>query len=398
MSGKNRDLINAIVATPGGGSTIKQMDNEDFLDLWRFDAVFKSKGGYYDTHQLPEPAKQFLDNIIKGTNGQISAIRKNRVHYPIPIVHLIASSKLGASAGKSEGKYFIGINVATSFILNDLFCRMLSSCKILRQFGDPSKEGETQKINFAATTEIKELAIEKNPNENIIPRDSTRAILAQVLTSWATKFLSMHEYAHIVFGHVDYKENLLREGKSLSPMNSQTLEYDADCYAAQIAFREIIFAFENSTDVKDELRPFYADLEIIIFVWAYAIYSMYRLFQVSGVDEYTLHLNKYPHVGIRQRLMMTMMCTLVDREAKRDTRYSGTLDRVSGILKSVIEQAEKAFDEISNQGFCDGNIRFAFFSPKADSHFKAIHNHFDNVRSELEKFSYGTFSPFTPLR
>lgn len=396
MNGKNGDLINAIVATPEGGSAIIQMEKEDLLDLWRFDAVFKSKGGYYDTHQLQEPLKQLLDNIIKGTNGQISAIRKDRMHYPIPIVHIIASSKLGASAGKSEEKYFIGINLATWFILNDLFFRMLSSRNILKQFGDPSKEGETQKINFAAITELRDLAIEKNPNENVFPRDSTRAILAQFMTALAIKFLSMHEYAHVVFGHVDYKEKLLREGKSLSPLDSQTLEYDADCYASQIAFREMAYIFENSAEVKDELHPFYADLETIIFVWAYAIYSMYRLFQVFGVDEDTLHLNKYPHVGIRQRFMMTMTCTLLDMAAKRDTKYMGTLDKVSGILRNVIEQAERAFDEISNQGFCDGNIRFAF-SPKADSHYKKIHNHFDNVRPELEKFSYGTFSPFTPL-
>lgn len=85
-----------------------------------------------------------------------------------------------------------------------------------------------------------ELCICKNPKINAI---------AEYMAMFATKFVILHEYGHYLNGHCGYS---LSQGRnnfnfhlndkldiSLSPLQSQALEVDADCYAACFLLAEV---------------------------------------------------------------------------------------------------------------------------------------------------------------
>jgi len=379
------EVFNVLVPTIDGGVREISMSRAEYFSTIAFNYVFESKGGYINPSELPR--EEVLNNLIRGIRDHISNIRATRPEFPNPSVHIIRSLILGASAAKLEEEYYIGINLATRFLMEDLFYRMLSSNNILKQFGNPTLEADTQKVNYATNTELNELIKEKLPNEKIYPNDPSRAVLAEFLVAISIKYLSVHEYAHVIFGHVDYKMGLISEGKEINPLDNQTLEYDADAYAVKIALQEIFFLVENKGQVRDEIISFYEDIETAIFIWTFAIYSLYRLYQKHAIDENTIHLKSHPPVGVRQRIVFGMIRVLLDND-----KYRYLIPKLDYILSDVITQVEKAFEEISHQGLCKGNIRFAF-TPKADAHLKAIHNNWAEVRPRLEVFSYAKLAP-----
>ncbi|MER8377905.1 hypothetical protein NKI01_13690 [Mesorhizobium sp. M0815] len=112
---------------------------------------------------------------------------------------VLASEAINAYAGVLNGKYFVGISAAVIIFL----------------YGECGKAIGLTERPFSAENKRR------------------WSITAHAAVSVAR----FHEFAHIVNGHLDLRSHVGRD--ALSGLDNQTLEYDADSYAAQALFSRI---------------------------------------------------------------------------------------------------------------------------------------------------------------
>jgi hypothetical protein len=365
-------------------------------DRGQFDKCFKSKGGHFDYNTLIQP--EIFEFLLNGCRNDLNSIRTGRPNLPEVYFDFINNSSLNACAAKMEGRYFIGINIGTFFIISDLFFRMLATKNILTQYGDVSNEDDVKKIFNAQITDTNILFIAKDPNEAVAPKNIIRHHLAQVLTSFAIKFLVMHEYGHIIFGHLDYLENKtkncywneideIKNENELDSLFSQTLEMDADCYGIKIGVEQLIYYSENINSLKEELKHFYSPLESSLSLWFYSIYSLFRLFGYHNNDITKIKTTHHPQTGIRQHIVFATTHTIFQNKP-----YKELLSKIPALAVTTIQTVEKAFEEISMQGYDSKAIKIAYEN-ESQEHVVLLMRNWNNVRPELEKFAKGNLAP-----
>ncbi|MEJ6981576.1 hypothetical protein WG906_14005 [Pedobacter sp. P351] len=364
-----------------------------------FDSIFKESGGYFDPTVLIKP--ELLNNIINGSQLVIQNLQKGNAKLPDVFIAFIDNGVLNAAVTKNADKYFIGINIGTFFLLNDIFFRMLSNRHVLTDFGDCSKESEGNKIFNPQITDVDILFSAKEPSEKITPKDIKRFYLAQLLSSLAMKFLFLHEYAHIIYGHLDfyidstkactlvellYSENN-NDLKRIEPLISQTLEMDADCFAVNIAMQDILFITRNTSLIKEQISFFYNDLSTSLRIWLFAVYSLFRLFGASTPKETDLKRLSHPPPGIRQHIIFATMHTIF--QSKPETNI---LQDIPTICVNTLQEVEEAFQQISYSSLNSDAIRFAY-KQSSFEHVSFLLQHWNTVRPLLEKYAYANLAP-----
>jgi hypothetical protein len=123
-----------------------------------------------------------------------------------------------------------------------MFLRMMASRNVLPEIGDSKKEQNTHKLFNPQLTDLDQLFLSKhNDPPYITPADYQRQYFAATFTKTALNFLFDHECCHIFSGHVGYLVTSTgidsmdeQEGTFaiIDGLNRQTLEMDADAYAA----------------------------------------------------------------------------------------------------------------------------------------------------------------------
>jgi hypothetical protein len=363
---------------------------------FEFDKIFKHLGGLFDYKKLGRP--ELFEYPLNGAKDQINSLRLTNSKLPNVFINFIDSSLLNAVVSKNEYGYFIGLNTGTIFLLNDLFFRMLASPNILKEFGDISKECKTKKIYNAQITDLNLLFLAKETTEDVAPKDEIRFTLALLLSSFAIKFLIMHEYAHIIFGHVDYMGHTTNEFswneinydkntiKNIDSLFTQTCEMDADCFGVNIGMQELNIYFQNLPEVKDELKLFFKDIRVSLKLWIFSVYSMFRLFGYRDYNINDVKSYSHPPSGIRQHMIFASIYTIF--EAKKERLILDSIDEVVKVFSSV----EQAFEEISHQAYNHAAFKFAY-SSEARKHVSLLMSNWNNVRPHLEKYATGNLAP-----
>ncbi|MFA6151717.1 MAG: hypothetical protein WC716_10390 [Chitinophagaceae bacterium] len=362
-----------------------------------FDKCFKQKGGHFDYTTLVQP--KIFEFLLNGCRNDIKSIRTDNPNLPEVYFDFIKNTSLNACASKMDGKYFIGINIGTYFLISDLFFRMLATKTILPEYGDISNEDDVKKIFNAQITDTNILYVAKDPHEKVAPKGIVRHHLAQLLTSFAIKFLVMHEYGHIIYGHVDYLENKTKNcywseiaetnnDNKLDSLFSQTLEMDADCYGINIGITQLISYSENINKIKEELNKFYSPLESSLSLWFFSIYSLFRLFGYHNRDIEKMKVTHHPQSGIRQHIVFASTHTIFQSKP----HYKELLEKIPRLALKTIQTVEKAFEEISMQGYDSKAIKIAYERESQD-HVLFLMRNWNNVRPKLEKFAKGNLKP-----
>jgi hypothetical protein len=258
-----------------------------------FDEVTKQYGGRFHLKK-----NQFISSIlIEARQIGLDIIEDlNNYNSKLPDVNInfIDNNLFNAYSFKNNDSYYIGINKGTIINLYTFFNYILSFPNILNLFGNNEHE----------------ITPDYNPkylNEIIKPKDKQREIYAQGLFYYSTIFLTLHEYAHIINGHLDFinqKRNfifkIINSLQKNNKLNAQTLEFDADCYAANIGIKSIISRYQDNINLQEDKQPYFKSLEEAFFLWTFATYTVFRFL---GKNEYNLEkLDKYPHPspGFRQ--------------------------------------------------------------------------------------------------
>ncbi len=342
-----------------------------------------------------------LNDVIDVGNGLISSIRSRDNRLPDAYVNLVDEWTLNARTTKFNGKYFIGINAAAIVLLKVLFFRMLSNPKILISYGDILKEVESPKIHNAQITCIEHLYLQiddLNPLHFPVPKDPARKSIAEFLSYTAIKYLILHEYGHIVMGHLEYKNEVtnsfsfnevfcITDSKNqLNPLISQTLEMDADSYATNASLSDLQIIVENMGQLPDDVKFIYKNFKESFSLWVFSIYSFFRLFGNKKDSVEQLKTSFYPTTGMRQISMVTLIAKLYAQNGKKYT------DELFQIALQSSAQVEKSFAEISEQGIGLESIEFAV-RPEAKEHFGIVLKNWNNVRPHLEPFAKANLAP-----
>ena len=365
-------------------------------DIQQFNECFKLKGGHFNCQSTVIP--EVLESLLNSCRNDLISIQKDRPELPEVYLDFIDNTSLNACVSKMNGRYFIGLNIGTYILLSDLFFRMLSSKNILTEYGDISKENDALKLINAQITDINILFLSKDPDEKIAPKCEIRYHLAHLLTIFAIKFLVIHEYGHIIFGHLDYQNiktkncywneiSYEENEEKLDPLISQTLEMDADCYGVNKGIEMLIHYSENNNGLIDELKYFLSPLESSLSLWLFSIYSMFRLFGFKNKDISKLKTSFHPLTGIRQHIVFITAHTIF-----QNNQYKELLSKIPELEVSTIKSVEKAFEEISMQEYDIEAIKIAF-KKESQEHILLLLRNWNKVRPELEKFATGKLAP-----
>ena len=183
---------------------------------------------------IQERGKHFLENFL-----QLRSRGDGRASVSMDFIRRM---EIGAQATLAQEAPFIIINCGTVIRLKRFFDEALAHPGVLPRVGDPSKEtkGITDIFLNGPLDLEEEIARDGNWRR---PKDPYRAGYSRYLLRIACEYIIIHEFAHVAHGHLDWLEQLNREGRVASKLDRQTLEFDADNVAALNTFVRSIYVF-----------------------------------------------------------------------------------------------------------------------------------------------------------
>ena len=233
-----------------------------------------------------------------------------------------------------------------------------------------------------------------------MPKDKQRRHYAKGLFIFAIQNIIIHEFGHILNGHIDLK---METGNSFiyeitnfnekSELDSQTLEYDADCYAANIGIKTIMESYLIPEILHKDVRFCVDSLDGVS--WSFSAYSIFRLLGQGTYDLNKLDNYSHPYPGFRQYWVYSMITTFLE-----GTEYASLIeDKAKNTYTSIIE-FEKTIQIINKSpiqlDFINKVIGFPIqYASTKDGwdHMNKIIVNWNKIRPLLEPYSIGDLAP-----
>lgn len=374
----------------------------DSLDL-TFDLIFKRDGGIFRTD----------DHYIKNSTFEdgkrlINSIRSADPRTPPVYINLINNTSLNAVATKYKGQYFIGINAGVISLVESMFLRMLANPNILSDYGNPNKETAPEKIENAQFTCFRHYydVVGFNEKNHPVPKDVTRYQLAMLLSCFVIRFLTSHEYGHILCGHVGYGDSLfesfaMREyfnsnspDKKIRPLISQSLEVCADLYAFSTGINNILLALEEKkAGIKNGSEIFFNGIENSLKIWLFGIFTFWRLFGMYGFNTNSLKDYSHPPEQVRSLFYFRWL------EPQLITKNSIiSSNAAADIVDKVVRDVEMAFAEISKIEYNTKFIDSVNDNMEVIQHVLLIMENWDEARALTLPFAHIDLPPALNLK
>lgn len=219
----------------------------------------KHYGGLYLFEECePDRAKQALFRDVLGSIDFWQQEHRNggllRNDKPFPHVKgaIAWCTRINACAFKISDTLYITMCRGLYDIIRHACNRILCEPHVFSWLGDVSKEQAGRAKSFVHTDSML-----LHANDDIVPNNDLRRIAASYMAHTAREFLIMHEFRHLIAGHVEYYMealncNLINEGdfepadsSSRSNLIRQALEIEADCDAAFRRFELVLGPINN---------------------------------------------------------------------------------------------------------------------------------------------------------
>ena len=281
--------------------------------------------------QPESPSAKSYDQIRKRAETLVVSARENLPRLPHIHLDFVSNENINAFAFKSEGRYFIGLTYGTIYLLELIFMRMLSDSRLFDTIGNPNDESDNLPTLAGFLPEAKKM--HEAGNIAKLPKTQKRQHYAVYLFDQAVLFLLGHEIAHITLGHVDYRESkakaaMLAEMEWNAPDSEGMLE--RQCFEMQANMRSVFSRIESikltyNAHKSDNLKfPSWLDSNPseshLIFDWAFAMNSFFRLFGDVRFNTSQLTANSYPPLPLRRTMATT-------------TAYAAVMERWNPALK-----------------------------------------------------------------
>lgn len=355
-----------------------------------FDKAVKEKGGIFITDN---PQLNFKLNYYK-----TEAIHMlQRMHIPFTDIYFINNPNFNALATINKHIDFIGINLGTIFIIEDLFFRMMSHPQILPSVGDVSKEN-AKKIFNAKIVNAEQLLIAKPYQEAIQPNDQTRYFFAISLAKNAFLYIILHELGHLYSGHLHYVKNYSNnlmvvesndiDYKKLSELDYQTLELDADSYSLNNCIKYLLALGNNQNIIKNNFVSFFKTPYDITFNMCFSVQSIFTLYDINDYNPESFGQLKHPPIGIRQKHMALFLCQILEMIfGKQD------IEKFWDAVALGSGDSMQAFDFISESPVNHANFVNSFKEEIDKQHLDKILYNWQYVRPTLAKYSRIKLAP-----
>lgn len=228
-----------------------------------------------------------------------------------------------AKAGLVDGVDCIAVYLGLPHTLLNFFRAILGHRALLRHIGTSDSEGNTRyqpesKADFQTRVPA--------------PRDSTRARYALELCYCAFHFMYLHEFAHLFHGHI----NWLERNRGASPIQRQTLEFDADGFAGTDLLAAVLGNKKNGVNLRHAL-----------FTAIFAVYCVFRIFSKKLLEDDSAHRANHPPLIYRQRFFLGGLLEMAYEEKFIPMPEFGD------IFVQAMVQAEIAYSLLTNSSILD---------------------------------------------
>lgn len=359
-------------------------------------------GNEITTAQLPE--NHFLIHIDKRAK-EVCAMPQSLTNplRPIPEINNYWSTDMryNAVAEKQEdGRYWVGVNLGTVFILSDLFLRLLSHPNTFSHIGNAKEEVPPEELldyNLHDFTSRILMGIKYQEQLLILPKDPLRKEVAEYFIDICMQFIFQHEVAHIVNGHLDYIQSkngilpALSEAESVPNVGDvvrHTLEMDADSSSVNYFVNHWVDHYKRKREI-DRLAFLFEDPFIGMFHLAYVFYMAFRVFGPTHTDPNVFLINNHPPTRMRQHIIFaTISSILLSKYPEIDIKAS-----VEGLNKSVLA-AEIDYQNIT--GIPYGHTQayhFAVLTKNAMEYIQSLTDTWIDIHPELSAFAFRKLSP-----
>lgn len=332
------------------------------------------------TGELDETEAYILDTVQQAY-GALRIETANK--YPRVYIGIVNEYKFNAMAFKYNDYYFIGLNIGLFRIIKNFYNFLFSRNDVFKEI-DPTQEVNPEiNIDLSVIDNYIDTLGDLFGNydfEGLVPKSDERKKFAKIYATNAVLYLFLHEYGHIVHGHLDYsieknKNFNFSEATSRSTSNGslikQTLEMDADSFAA-------IRSIKISSDP--------VGWSGIALITGFSSIFMYQLLatKIESLDK--LEGYSHPLPVIRQSILMSMIHTFFNQfdENKAD-------EITDSILQTVLYEYKNVFVDILKLEK-DNLTLLSFTNPKVHKHQLDIMNAWNEVYDDLLKFTYGDIS------
>ena len=312
----------------------------------------------------------------------------------LPPIHFdfIKNSDVNAFAFKADGRYFIGVNYGTVYLLELLLTRMLADPRLFEMIGNPAEEDS----NLPPLTEYTPQA-DKMHNAGhtaTSPKTLPRQSYAAELFYSAIRFIVGHEIAHITFGHVDYIQTkngtaLVAESEWQKGGSPAQASFERQCIESQADMRSIHSAVET---LKLHHRHYQVQIPLwydsppserfLIFSWAFSMNTFFRLFGDIRFKPTELQDKKYPPISLRRVMATNTAYALIASNwnigLKQEALHS---------LQTAMKYSEYAFsiildEKISTEGLADA------YAPASHSYVKELIDYTSELQQKLTPYSF----------
>lgn len=347
-----------------------------------FDNAFRNFGGIYITdNSLYNRFFTRGNDYIKGIN------RFGEYLKPPPKVYFnyINNCNLNAKATITSNDHgLIGFNAGGFAIIYDLFLKILAHSETLKQIGNPNNEIYSSPIirnyysDFNRLTNFGDFNYDEY--KQIIPIDDNRKAFSLLLFDIAFEFLFNHEMTHILDGHIFFIQNNKGHCNNLT---FQTLEMDADCISISKILAHHVRKFKGMLEIPIGYKPFYNDINSVIFLIYYSISTLFRIIADNAVYK----LNDITDLGhskprVRQ---LSIAATIHEYFNKYFVELKSELDLK--MFSNVIIEIENNYKMLTGNLLEKSGYDEAF-SEKAKKQNTDILENWKAIRPELIKHSY----------
>lgn len=356
-----------------------------------FDHATAAFGGRFRREDAPERARNTYLDIQDRAQDLISAVRRDLPKLPDIHFDFILNGHINALAFKTSGRYFVGFNTGTVYMLRHVIGRMLSDARLFGHIGDPTAERNDLRplVDYAPDADL------MHAQEDLLtPRDPVRGAFADFVQDQAIMFLVGHELVHIVHGHVDYL-NVKRQQRVTAELGAfegwsneerlerQALEQDADRRSIFSRIDSLRFTFENPKRKAVPWRPDTKHPVELLVDWALSVHVLFRLFGDIRFSLTRLADTPYPPLPLRR-----VMCEAAAFWAVGSIFGSEWQPQAREALQRARNETELAFSVLLGEEPSPAGLEPAL-SKEAAAHATGLHRYWHaHLVKVLQPFAY----------
>lgn len=338
------------------------------------------------------PAESLYAEAEHAAKGMILSARANVPRLPEIYFDFIYNGNINAYAFNAEGRYFVGVTTGTLYMLQIVLGRMFAERALFPSYGTPNDEADDLPPLKGYVAHAQKMC--DAGHKLVLPRTRARFECSGYFFFNAFLFLVGHEIAHIGRGHIDYwnaktGSPFLAEmiGAASAPtpeIERQTIEMDADMRSIRAIAASLELTQRNAARFKRPWTSAVPDLETLIWDWAFAMHTLFRLFGDIQFRPSDLTTDAYPPLPVRRaiaRATSYMAFAVHDPTPSRK-------EMVLRALTAAGEYCEVAFAKILGTQVSPKGYLAALGPAAKDHHDRLLACWYGGLRDRVLAFAY----------